>query len=746
MTTFNTGKPVGSSDPRDLYDNAENLDTLINSPDKMEHPDRLGMPRKTWHAIEEDFQNFLLESGYQDIGAYAAGLEITARNQIFVRSGEYYRAAASLNLPYTTTGDWVTEGSSFVSVGDATLRQDLAAGIATGRGALKVGGSVIYVAAVADLLALPAAALIDGQAARIALTGRAGDFVWKTGDQSANVSADPLGIVYVAPSAATSGISGCWERRFPRHDGLSVAWGGASPSAANNISAIQGVLDYASALGYSLVTIPDNVNYKLDQTGAGAVPALTVPSGVKLKGAGLGSVLTHITDATDAANTTVYWDTIRLEDCVDSHVSDLKIVGQGGLRNNCAAVAIRGPSSKNSTIQRVRSQSPIASSFVVESAQKCHVHDCQSVSAGRHGVYFSSTTNSTAMFNDIDSPTLEGLVNRNAPGCKYIHNEVNGGPYGFVLAQTPSGFSDYDYHNLVVSFNTFGGFAHGAIYGLGEQVRDSTFSDNQIDGAGGDSSGIILYRGRNLKITDNQVKNAYVFAMDLLGIADSLIEGNSGVNCCSRNATSVVGPRDAPIVLRDYTDPSTGIHYPSINNRVRDNSLRDNNATARHQYGVAVWATTGAAENGDNRIGRNDIAGRAVRNYLSEPATTIWDGNQIDAGFHYNALAAGVAGAVMLDSGEINRVYITKRCSLVNIAQYYSSAITAGNINMSIRRNGTELFILAIDSVSGQSRISGYEPERYVFNPGDYLSVVIYSSADLASTGGNASCRLSLIS
>lgn len=126
MTTYNTGSPVGSSDPRDLYDNAENFDTLVNSPDKLEHPDRLGVARKTWHGIEEDFQRFLLESGYQDIGTYAAGLEITARNQIFVRNGEYYRAAASLSIPYTTTGDWATEGGSFVSLGDAILRQDLA--------------------------------------------------------------------------------------------------------------------------------------------------------------------------------------------------------------------------------------------------------------------------------------------------------------------------------------------------------------------------------------------------------------------------------------------------------------------------------------------------------------------------------------------------------------------------------------------------------------------------------------------
>jgi hypothetical protein len=61
------------------------------------------------------------------IGDYAAGLVISAYNQIFRKDGEFYRAAASLDLPYTLTGNWATESVNFVSVGDAVLRQELAA-------------------------------------------------------------------------------------------------------------------------------------------------------------------------------------------------------------------------------------------------------------------------------------------------------------------------------------------------------------------------------------------------------------------------------------------------------------------------------------------------------------------------------------------------------------------------------------------------------------------------------------------
>lgn len=46
MTTYNTGNPIGSPDPKDLYDNAENFDEAINS-NKDTFIDRLGKSRPT---------------------------------------------------------------------------------------------------------------------------------------------------------------------------------------------------------------------------------------------------------------------------------------------------------------------------------------------------------------------------------------------------------------------------------------------------------------------------------------------------------------------------------------------------------------------------------------------------------------------------------------------------------------------------------------------------------------------------
>lgn len=133
MTTYNTGNPIGSTAVKDLYDNAQNLDYAVNDLVKDTWVDRFGRNRTTLKGYDSAFQRFLINSGYQNIGDYAAGLEITARNQVFRKDGELYRAAAMLDLPYTTTGDWILEEPLFIAVGDAALRLELASAGGAGR-------------------------------------------------------------------------------------------------------------------------------------------------------------------------------------------------------------------------------------------------------------------------------------------------------------------------------------------------------------------------------------------------------------------------------------------------------------------------------------------------------------------------------------------------------------------------------------------------------------------------------------
>jgi len=155
MTMFNTGNPIGSTAPKDLSDNAQVFDKLVNGTDPRV-TDRTGHERLSWEGIEYEFenaqdgraaeftadqtardvafQNFLTSSGYYSIGDYGPGLVLSARNQYFIRDGYAYRAAPATTLPYTTTGNWALEQSNFVLFSqDDILRQDLADPTEAGR-------------------------------------------------------------------------------------------------------------------------------------------------------------------------------------------------------------------------------------------------------------------------------------------------------------------------------------------------------------------------------------------------------------------------------------------------------------------------------------------------------------------------------------------------------------------------------------------------------------------------------------
>lgn len=127
---------------------ATDLEHYVNDDAPKLIPTRIGGAKPNYAKVIGDmsagFQNFLLNSGYQDIGDYGPGLTLTARNQMFWRDGELYRPGAALPLPYVTTGSWSSEGGSFVAIGDAALRQELAvgSGSAVGFRQVQTGGLV----------------------------------------------------------------------------------------------------------------------------------------------------------------------------------------------------------------------------------------------------------------------------------------------------------------------------------------------------------------------------------------------------------------------------------------------------------------------------------------------------------------------------------------------------------------------------------------------------------------------------
>lgn len=132
---FNTGNPIGSTSPKDLSDNARNLDLLLLGDDPS-YPDRKGVPRKSWKGMEEEFNSDQgrraadyaaseTSRGYENPVLYAAGITLTRVTQLVQYNSELYKAKAG-TLPWTTAGTWATDSAKLISVGDAALRQGLA--------------------------------------------------------------------------------------------------------------------------------------------------------------------------------------------------------------------------------------------------------------------------------------------------------------------------------------------------------------------------------------------------------------------------------------------------------------------------------------------------------------------------------------------------------------------------------------------------------------------------------------------
>lgn len=101
--------------------------------------DENGKHRITNYGRNKQFQQFLLNSGYEFIGDYENGpFTLTALNQVIRYNNELWGINASTNPPFTTTGtdsiSWASDVNHLVSRGDGVLRQDLASN-SSGKGA-----------------------------------------------------------------------------------------------------------------------------------------------------------------------------------------------------------------------------------------------------------------------------------------------------------------------------------------------------------------------------------------------------------------------------------------------------------------------------------------------------------------------------------------------------------------------------------------------------------------------------------
>ncbi len=126
-----TQAPVPSTDIRNAVFAGAKLDEEVTGTGDF-YTDRFGVKHLTNNGRSNQFQQFLLSSGYVFLGDYEDGpYQFGARNQYIRYDNQYYRLNASTDVGFTTTGtndaSFQNDVTHFVLMDGDTLRQNLAA-------------------------------------------------------------------------------------------------------------------------------------------------------------------------------------------------------------------------------------------------------------------------------------------------------------------------------------------------------------------------------------------------------------------------------------------------------------------------------------------------------------------------------------------------------------------------------------------------------------------------------------------
>lgn len=153
MTTYATGNPLGSKDPRDLYDNAENFDAAMNDRVNTTWNDRFGVTRPTLKGYEEQFNYFLAGSGFENpplIYVDGSPLTVDRATQIIDRGGNLYSVKLPSSFPVVLSGNWSEDEGLLVVRGDQSLRKEITS-TSPSEGSSIIGNSTVSVSSVADI-------------------------------------------------------------------------------------------------------------------------------------------------------------------------------------------------------------------------------------------------------------------------------------------------------------------------------------------------------------------------------------------------------------------------------------------------------------------------------------------------------------------------------------------------------------------------------------------------------------------
>ena len=231
MTTFNTGNPIGSTDARDLSDNAENFDTALGTTAST-WVDRLGVTR-------DSFEGRLAKGSFYRAGTFSAGYTLTNMRQTleyssheYSWSGAFPKVVAAASTPETSGG---IGAGAWVDRTDVVLRVELISD-----DGLKLIGSCSSISALRN-----AEPTIDKQ--QIAVSGYytkndgAGGVFWH--DAADLTSVDDGGAVIVTTGGKR------WKRLLTNFEVTSKQFGCKADDSTDDSNTLQKFFDFVGATG-----------------------------------------------------------------------------------------------------------------------------------------------------------------------------------------------------------------------------------------------------------------------------------------------------------------------------------------------------------------------------------------------------------------------------------------------------------------------------------------------------------------
>jgi hypothetical protein len=249
MSTQPTNLPVPSESPRDLKFNAGKIDEFVTSMG-WTYTDRFGVQHYTIEGMRWIAQQAIAAFGYITLDSFEDGNTLTLPNQVLrlEATGEYYRwdgefpkAVPAASTPDSTGGIGV---GAWVSVGDASLRADLAKGSGFGL----IGGANYS----------QIRSNTNANTSRVYCIGKEnifdGGFGFFEVDASDTTSADNGGTILVDASGRR------WKRQY---DGsVNLLWFATGDGTTDDSTALQKAVDSVKFGGRLDVPAP-SVNYKI---------------------------------------------------------------------------------------------------------------------------------------------------------------------------------------------------------------------------------------------------------------------------------------------------------------------------------------------------------------------------------------------------------------------------------------------------------------------------------------------------